>query len=137
MMSYLEMMSYPRDDVIPLSVMAQFSRLTEAAGGGGGGSAEGLDVNELSQKLATIPVDDAEEGGDRPFISENSSTAAIFGSEGGRGGSKQTYLGLKVGGLEVGGLKQTYLGLKEVGGLEVGGLKQPYLGQLYTRLETQ
>ena len=69
----------------PLSVaMVQFSRVIEARGGG----REGLDANELSEKLATIPVDDStDEGGEteRPFISENSSTAAIFGSDGGMG----------------------------------------------------
>ena len=67
--------------------------MTEAAGGGGGGgSVDTLDVNELTQKLATIPVDDTEDGGEpdsRPFISENSSTAAIFGSEGGTDGTKR------------------------------------------------
>ena len=61
--------------------------MTEAGGGG----KEGLDANELSEKLATIPVDDGtDEGGEteRPFISENSSTAAIFGSDGGMGTSE-------------------------------------------------
>ena len=62
--------------------MVQFSRVA------GGGGREGLDADELSEKLATIPVDDStDEGGEteRPFISENSSTAAIFGSDGGMG----------------------------------------------------
>ncbi|KAL5502041.1 hypothetical protein EMCRGX_G008739 [Ephydatia muelleri] len=71
---YLKLLGYDTDELAK-----KFSR---AAGGGG---REGLDADELSEKLATIPVDDStDEGGEteRPFISENSSTAAIFGSDG-------------------------------------------------------
>ncbi len=44
------------------------------SGGSSLQSAGGLDVNELSQKLATIPLDGVEP-------SDTSSTAAMFGSE--------------------------------------------------------
>ncbi len=58
-------------------------------------SAGGLDVNELSQKLATIPTcegggegegEGEGEGGGTREGSESSSTAAIFGSESGKFG---------------------------------------------------
>lgn len=74
---YLKLLGYDADELAK-----KFSRFSEGGRRASGGV---LDVNELSEKLATIPVNDGMDDGaeaERPFISENSSTAAIFGSEG-------------------------------------------------------
>ena len=62
------------DDGVISWVLLQFSTWTKISGGSSLQSAGGLDVNELSQKLATIPLEGVEP-------SDTSSTAPMFGSE--------------------------------------------------------